>query len=154
MVASSDKLLVNEINLSHLHHSVVSKNAKLFDPVRKIWIKAQPEEWVRQLWIRFLMDYFPIGFIAVEKSIPGLHRKRFDILVYDRALKPHLLVELKAPNYQLSDNALLQVRNYQSVSKAPYFLMSNGQSHQLYFFDVNQEFIISQLVWPFSKSII
>ena len=101
----------------------------LFDAIRKFWVLLTEEEWVRQNFILFLTEKggYPHSLIAVEKEIRvnGL-KKRFDILVYDRAHQPWLLVECKAPSVPLSDEVLQQVLRYGITVPAPYLLITNG----------------------------
>lgn len=96
--------------------------------IRKKWLVLQPEEWVRQLVILFLVD---LGFnknrIQVEKRLlVNGQEKRFDILVYDEAVVPHLLVECKAPSIPLSQKVLDQISLYNIALKVPYLLVTNG----------------------------
>src|SRR5690242_18422847 len=87
----------------------------IFDTIRKRWLLLTEEEWVRQNFVAFLItaQHYPATLIALEKSLTlnGL-KKRFDILVYDAAHQPWMLVECKAPQVVLNDAVLQQVLRY------------------------------------------
>ena len=103
----------------------------LFDTIRKFWVVLTEEEWVRQNFIAFLTEKgpYPPSLIAVEKEIRvnGL-KKRFDIMVYDRAHRPWLLVECKAPSVPLSEEVLQQALRYGITVPAPFILITNGDA--------------------------
>ncbi|HEX2534138.1 MAG TPA: type I restriction enzyme HsdR N-terminal domain-containing protein [Chitinophagaceae bacterium] len=102
----------------------------LFDPLRKRWVVLTEEEWVRQNFIRYLVQEqgCPTAFIALEKSIRLFDRnKRFDILVYDAAHRPWMLVECKEPAVPLDDSVLQQVLNYGISVPVPYLAIVNGR---------------------------
>ncbi len=113
---------------------------KIFDPIRKKYIVATPEESVRQLLTLCLLEDFayPKNSISIEKMliINGL-RKRFDILIYDENTKPFLIIECKAPNISLSDDVFRQAATYNFQLKAPYLVISNGM--ETYCCKVNYE---------------
>ncbi|MCB0537079.1 MAG: type I restriction enzyme HsdR N-terminal domain-containing protein [Chitinophagales bacterium] len=101
----------------------------IFDEVRKKKIKLTPEEWVRQNFIHFLMYdlQYPKAKIAVEKEIIiNDLKKRFDILVYDTAMQPFLLIECKSQNENINENVLEQSLRYNMQLKVPYICISNG----------------------------
>jgi hypothetical protein len=101
----------------------------VLDPIRKSWIVLQPEEWVRQLIIIYLNEIvgFPLSLIQVEKKlILNGQTRRFDIIVYDREIKPYILVECKAPNISVHQSAFDQVAAYNYAVNAPYLLVTNG----------------------------
>ncbi len=101
----------------------------IFDCCRKKYVALTPEEWVRQNFIHFLISemHYPQGLISVEKGIRfnGLFR-RYDIVVYDKELKPWMLVECKEPAVKISETTLRQLMNYNSQLKAPFWLLTNG----------------------------
>ncbi len=104
---------------------------KIWDEIRKIHVVLTPEEWVRQNFIAYLVRVlqYPQALISVEKQIKVNNMaKRYDIVVYNRQHEPWMLVECKAPEVQLSANALLQAANYQSVLNTGYMIWVNGPS--------------------------
>lgn len=102
---------------------------QMLDTFRNKYVKAEPEEWVRQLLLKYLVNKcdYPAGRISVEKvlNINQLN-KRFDGLVYDDEMKPLVLIECKSPYIKLSTNTLNQIMIYNIETKAPFIIMSNG----------------------------
>ena len=91
---------------------------------------AEKEELVRQVLLLHFTEglHYPKAKIAVEKMIVvnGLKR-RFDILVYDPATAPFLLVECKAPDVNISEATFRQIAYYNLPLQVPYLLVSNGR---------------------------
>ena len=108
---------------------------KIFDPVRKKYVALTPEERVRQGMIAALADRFgvPITHIASEYAMNfnGLSY-RADIVVFNRALSPVMLVECKAPTVALTEAVAAQVIRYNLVLKTPFILLTNGLEHRLF----------------------
>ena len=101
----------------------------IFDEVRKKWILLTPEEWVRQNFLQYLIQikHYPATLIAVEKEIKlGDLKKRFDIVVYDAASKPWMIVECKEMNVALNKQVLDQVLRYNITMQVPYLVITNG----------------------------
>lgn len=105
---------------------------QVFDPIRGIWVKATPEEIVRQTILQKMIHQwgYPRELIAVEKQIgeliQGAHAaiplRRIDIVCFkkraDEGLDPLLLIECK--DERLSQKALDQIIGYNSLIKAPF----------------------------------
>ena len=100
--------------------------------IRKKKIILTPEEWVRQHYINFLSLHlqYPLSFISVEKELNyfGL-KKRWDIVVFNNLYEPIILVECKAPNVKLNQEALKQVFTYQNKLNCEFIVLSNGIEH-------------------------
>ncbi len=104
----------------------------IFDPIRRKYVAISPEEWVRQHVLNWLMvvHQYPKSLIKSESGLQvNRLSKRTDIVVYDRAAKPFLLVECKAPHILLSDDTFGQAANYNKSLNAPFILLSNGLEH-------------------------
>jgi hypothetical protein len=103
----------------------------IFDAIRKVWLQLTDEEWVRQNFVNYLiksLDY-PATLIALEKEISLNNlRKRFDVLVYNHAFEPWLMVECKAPGVPLSAAVLEQVLRYNISVPVEYLVITNGTS--------------------------
>lgn len=101
----------------------------IFDGIRKKWLLLTEEEWVRQNFVAYLVAgcHYPATLIALEKSLElnGL-KKRFDVLVYDAAHQPWMLVECKAPHVILNDAVLQQALRYNISIPVPYIVITNG----------------------------
>lgn len=115
----------------------------IFDSIRKKHLVLSPEEWVRQHWISFLtlqLD-FPKGLISLEKGMKyNQLQKRTDILVWDKKMNLHLLIECKAPKIKITQKTLEQACMYQKELKPKYLILSNGISH-------------FNLIWNFDKQL-
>lgn len=93
---------------------------------RRKFVRLTPEEWVRQTFLdRLVTDYaFPSERIAVEVQMTG---KRADAIVYDRSLRPLMLLEFKADTVALTQKTLDQATVYNRQLHVPYLILSNGR---------------------------
>ncbi len=101
----------------------------IFDSFRKKWLVLTPEEWVRQNFLQYLVQVmkYPLSLIAVEKEFRfGEMNRRFDILVYNSAHQPWMMVECKAPEIALDQSVLEQVLRYNISIPVPYLVITNG----------------------------
>ncbi len=109
-----------------------NNNYEIFDSIRKKYISLSPEEWVRQNFIRFLVEEkkYPEMLIAVEKGIT-LNRmiRRPDIVIYDKTMKAKLIVECKAPSIKITQKTVDQVVRYNMALKVDYLVVTNGLVH-------------------------
>ncbi|MBD98537.1 MAG: restriction endonuclease subunit R [Verrucomicrobia bacterium] len=105
---------------------------KIFDPIRKAYFVLTPEEWVRQNFIRFLIEEkgVPAGLMAIEKEM-ALHqmKKRMDILCYSKDGIPLMMVECKAPKISITQKAFDQIGRYNISQRLPYLIVTNGIEH-------------------------
>ncbi len=103
----------------------------IFCIIRKHWFLLTEEEWVRQNFVQYLITVlnYPATLIALEKELRlNELKKRFDILVYDTAHKPWMLVECKEPNVVLNENVLQQVLRYNMTVPVEYIVLTNGSN--------------------------
>ncbi len=101
----------------------------IFDPIRKKYVVLNPEEFVRQLLINYLIQDrgYSSNRISIEKKLLVNGRdRRFDLLVYDHQVKPFLLVECKAPEVKISQDVFEQIARYNMALKVPYLMVTNG----------------------------
>ena len=104
----------------------------IFDVIRKRFVILQPEEWVRQHCIHYLIDYkgYPKSLINIEKElIINSLRKRYDIVVFNSDGSIHLMVECKAPSININQNVFDQIALYNLSLNATYLMISNGINH-------------------------
>ena len=105
---------------------------RIFDEVRRKYVALTPEEWVRQNFIKFLVDKraVPMGLIVLEKQLfMNTMSRRPDILIHNNQGKPVVIIECKAPEIKISQDAFDQIARYNSVIKAPYLIVTNGLTH-------------------------
>jgi hypothetical protein len=104
-------------------------NELIFDELRKLWLRLTPEEWVRQNFVRYLVQVkkYPSSLIAIEKEISlGELKKRFDILVYDQQHRPWMMIECKEMNVDIDENVLQQILRYNIAVPVRYLVITNG----------------------------
>jgi len=103
-----------------------------FDRLRKQFVRLTPEEYVRQQFISFLIDYkgYPSGRLANEIEIVlGNVRKRCDTVLYDDYLQPLMIIEYKSPSLTIGQKAFDQIARYNFTLQVPWLIVSNGIQH-------------------------
>lgn len=104
----------------------------IFDIIRKKFILLQPEEWVRQNVVRFLIEEknYPKSLINVEKrlTINGL-TKRYDVVVFYPNGQIFLIVECKSPQVEITQAVFDQIARYNLSLKADNMMITNGLRH-------------------------
>lgn len=116
------------------------ENLLVFDVIRKDYVTLTPEEWVRQHVVHTLINLkkYPKSLISIEKSLKIKSLlKRTDIVIFDKKLKPFMLIECKAPEEKLNENVLKQALIYNSNKKAPYICITNGIEVRVFQIDTN-----------------
>lgn len=105
---------------------------QVFDIIRKKFVDATPEEWVRQHIIHYLMIHkeVPASMISIEKQlILNNTKRRTDVVVYNNQLKPLLIIECKAPLINIDQLAINQALRYNMELNVPAIFLSNGIKH-------------------------
>jgi hypothetical protein len=122
------------LNLPQFDYKVKNEGGKtyVFDIIRKKYVILTPEEWVRQNFLNYLIQYYqyPKSLIRIESG----HRynslqKRSDIVIYDRKGQSFLLVECKATTEKISQKTLDQIAAYNHTINAKYLVLTNGLKH-------------------------
>ena len=104
----------------------------IFDCLRKKFVILQPEEWVRQHCVLYLIEEkgYPKSHINVEKElIVNDLKKRYDIVVFNRNGSIHLIVECKAPTVMINQSTFDQIAQYNLELNANYLMVTNGLNH-------------------------
>ena len=104
----------------------------IFDDIRKKFVILQPEEWVRQHCVHFLLNdkNYPKSYVNVEKQLTiNQLTKRYDIVVFNTDGSIHLVVECKAPTVSINQSAFDQIARYNLTLNATYLMVSNGINH-------------------------
>ncbi|MFJ1410389.1 type I restriction enzyme HsdR N-terminal domain-containing protein [Capnocytophaga canimorsus] len=127
----------------------------IFDEIRKKFVVLQPEEWVRQHVVQFLIQEksFPKSLINVEKElmINGL-KKRYDIVVYKNTGEILLVVECKAPDILINQKVFDQVFRYNLSLQASLLMVTNGLQHYYAMIDYNSNKLLFMESLPDYKS--
>ncbi|MCP4976388.1 MAG: type I restriction enzyme HsdR N-terminal domain-containing protein [Maribacter sp.] len=112
------------------------KNSKnkvhIFDTIRKKFVILQPEEWVRQNVVQFLIHEknYPKSLINVEKQLTvNSMKKRYDIVVFDPYGNITVLVECKSPKITITQQTFDQIASYNMQIKAEFLMVTNGLKH-------------------------
>ena len=101
----------------------------IWDPLRKKEVALTPEERVRQWCIGVLAGQLqvPLHMMMSEAGFNlGGKRFRADILVYDRQVRPLMVVECKRPEVELTQEVLDQAIRYNMVLDVRYMIITNG----------------------------
>ena len=110
-----------------------SENKRLiFDEIRKKFVVLQPEEWVRQHCVQYLIceKQYPKSLINVEKELKlNDLKKRYDIVIFNSDGSIHLIVECKAPKITIKQNTFDQIARYNLTLNAKYLMVTNGLNH-------------------------
>jgi len=136
--------VLQELNFPKFSFRFKNKENKIsiFDVIRKRFVILQPEEWVRQHCIHYLIDYkgYPKSLINIEKElIINSLRKRYDIVVFNSDGSIHLIVECKAPTININQNVFDQIALYNLSLNATYLMISNGINHYYCQMDFKKE---------------
>ncbi len=108
------------------------KGVSIFDSLRRKYIMLTPEEWVRQHFVNFLVNYkkYPASLIVNEMKITlNSMTRRCDSVVYDNKMQPLAICEYKSPNVVINQNVFDQIVRYNIVLKVKYLMVSNGMQH-------------------------
>lgn len=125
---------MSALNLPSYDTKICEKEGKLqiLDPLRKSYVALTPEEWVRQHFVNFLTAHkgYPAALMANEVAITlnGMKR-RCDTVVYDKELRPRVIVEYKAPSVRITKEVFAQISRYNLTLRVDYLIVSNGMQH-------------------------
>ena len=123
-----------ELNLPK--YGIKIKNDKghqsIFDVLRRKYVALTPEEWVRQHFVHFLIEHkgYPKALMANEIQLTiGSKKLRCDSVLYDRTLKPRMIIEYKAPTVNITQKVFDQITIYNMLLHVDYLVVSNGIKH-------------------------
>lgn len=102
--------------------------------IRNKEIKLTPEEVVRQLYVKFLMQdlNYPKDRIVLEYEVTfGREKKRADIVILDKdnITSAYIIVEVKSPK---AKDGKEQLRSYCNATGSPIAVWTNGDSISYY----------------------
>ena len=104
----------------------------IFDVLRRKYVALTPEEWVRQHFVHFLIEHkgYPKALMANEIQLTiGSKKLRCDSVLYDRTLKPRMIIEYKAPTVSITQKVFDQITIYNMLLHVDYLVVSNGIKH-------------------------
>lgn len=115
---------------------IITKDRKkwVFDFIRKKYIRLTPEEWVRQNFIKYLVEIknYPVGLIGVEQKLPGNNQNfRTDIVVFSKSAKAIMIIECKSEKIKINQDVFDQAAKYNFQFKADYLAVTNGINHYI-----------------------
>lgn len=121
-------------------YKVKQKEGKVYDPIRKKYVQAKPEEYVRQKTIRFLIDCLkvPSDRIVVECALSTLgvegDKRRIDIGILDPENSVAAVVECKNSLVGYNEPAFIQAQDYLMDLHARYFFVTDGMIFKGYLY--------------------
>lgn len=104
----------------------------ILDMLRRRYVRLTPEEWVRQHFVRYLIQEkkYPPALIALEHTFElNGQILRCDIAVFDNSGKILALVECKSTDQSIDQQVFDQIFVYNSHLKARYLMLTNGLHH-------------------------
>lgn len=104
----------------------------IYDILRRKHVALTPEEWVRQHFIHYMIECksYPASLMANEVGLKyGSKSLRADTVLYNRSLKPIMIMEYKAPDIAITRNVFDQISAYNLLLHVDYLIMSNGMQH-------------------------
>lgn len=122
------------LNLPTFDAKVKDKDGRplIYDPLRRKYVALNPEEWVRQHFVNYLVNQknYPTELLANEVCIKlNGTSKRCDTVAYNRFLEPIVIVEYKAPTVEITSAVFDQIARYNMVLRVGFLIISNGLSH-------------------------
>ena len=118
--------------VGHFPQVVVLNGKKwLFNPVLKKRYENRPEERVRLRWVEYLLleagwKRTRIAFEAPVRLRQQQHSLRADLILYDEALSPNILIECKSDSAVLNQAVAEQAGRYNSEVNAGTLILTNG----------------------------
>jgi len=111
-----------------------SENNKdqIFDEVRRKFVALTPEEWVRQNFVKYLIEekHYPKGLIAIEMTLNiSNNKQRCDVVCFDKKAQPLIIIECKAPKVKITQEVFEQAARYNMNLHTSFLIMTNGMNH-------------------------
>lgn len=135
--------------------SGTQEHPSIFDILRRKYVALTPEEWVRQHFIHFLINQknYPATLLANEiKLRVGNKTLRADSVLYDRELRPRMIVEYKAPHIPITQKVFDQISAYNMLLHVDYLVVSNGLQHYCCKMDYdNQKYLFLEDIPDYQK---
>ena len=145
------------LNLPQYEIKISERNGKrmIFDFLRRKYVALTPEEWVRQHFVHYLVEYkgYPKGLLGNEIELKiGAKRLRCDSILYNKVAQPQMIIEYKAPNIPLQKKVFEQISIYNLLLKVDYLIISNGIQHYCCKMDYeNQKYLFLEDIPEYEK---
>ena len=147
---------MQKLNLPPYNANIKSDNGRnlIFDVLRGKYVALTPEEWVRQNFVQYLINYKNYSRSLMNNEIPlrlNGTSKRCDTVVFSNTAVPKMIIEYKAPEIKITQKVFNQINRYNMVLKVDYLVVSNGLNHYCCKMDYeNQGYIFLEDVPDFS----
>ena len=147
---------MQKLNLPPYNANIKSDNGRnlIFDVLRGKYVELTPEEWVRQNFVQYLINYKNYSRSLMNNEIPlrlNGTSKRCDTVVFSNTAVPKMIIEYKAPEIKITQKVFNQITRYNMVLKVDYLVVSNGLNHYCCKMDYeNQGYIFLEDVPDFS----
>ncbi|MDO4172564.1 MAG: type I restriction enzyme HsdR N-terminal domain-containing protein [Prevotellaceae bacterium] len=105
---------------------------EVLDILRHRFVALTPEEWVRQHFVNYLVNYkgYPVALMANEVELTvGEKKLRCDSVMFDRYKRPRIIMEYKAESVPITNKVLTQIATYNMLLHVDYLFISNGITH-------------------------
>lgn len=124
---------------------------KVLDVLRRRYVTLTPEEWVRQHFVHYLMQYkgYPASLMANEVLLHcGAKQLRADTVVYSRKGKPVVIIEYKAPHITIGPQVVEQAAAYNLLLQVDWLIVSNGLTHHCFKLNYETKQCVAQTEIP------
>ncbi len=134
MTEKRDERPLAELNLPPFEANIQERDGarRIFDTLRRRFVALTPEEWVRQNFVHYLTDTLGYRSALMGNEIElrlGRMSRRCDTVVYDRRLRPRMIVEYKRPEVAITQRVFSQISRYNMVMHVDFLVVSNGLQH-------------------------
>ena len=129
--------------VNHFPHVRFDEGVRmLFNPILKRRYMPRPEERVRLTLLERLLheEGWSRNRLGFEVPLQAAHTRtalRADLVLYDEAMEPQVLIECKSPSERLNRSVAEQIARYNRALQVPWLMISNG--HQELCFRVTDE---------------
>lgn len=125
---------MQELNLPPYNANIKNENGRdfIFDILRNKFVALTPEEWVRQNFVQYLINYKHYSKNLMNNEIPlrlNGTSKRCDTVVFSKTTEPKMIIEYKAPEIKITQKVFNQITRYNMVLRVDYLVVSNGLNH-------------------------
>lgn len=111
---------------------LIEQRKYIFDFIRKKFVILTPEEWVRQNFLKYLVEEkkYPASLIAVEMEFKLNNlSKRSDAVIYNKSGNPVLIIECKAASVKIDQKVFDQIARYNMKLNVDFLVVTNGLDH-------------------------